>query len=324
VLEVLEVDLDNFRAAIQWAIEGRDIEVGLRLTGALNTFWIFRNHLKEGRRLVAELLALPATAVPKPILASGVGLAADLAVWQSDYAVAGEMSERSLTLFRELGDVAGIADQLSNLGWATATTDPERAYEIFAESIAAYREVGAPPPMGHSLLGIAMPEMKLGDLDAARRHLEEASALFHAVGDEALALIADGLLGVCSRLDGDLAGARQRYLEVLSRAEILAAHMTLGLPLQGLADLALLEGDADRAAVLNAAQAKLGEQLGGTPSLELMGVPNVPDGARVDLGDERYEAAEARGRAMPIGDVINLARGDPAADRVTDRSATVR
>ncbi len=160
-----------------------------------------------------------------------------------------------------------------------------------------------------------MPEMKLSKLDAARRHLEEASALFHAVGNEAVALIADGLLGVCSRLDGDLAGARQRYLEVLSRAEVLAAHISVTLPLQGLADLALLEGDADRAAVLHAAQAKLGEQLGGTPDFELMGVPNVPDRARAELGDERYEAAAARGRAMPVDDVINLARGDTAVSR---------
>ncbi|MBA2313775.1 MAG: hypothetical protein H0V87_00170, partial [Chloroflexi bacterium] len=58
-----------------------------------------------------------------------------------------------------------------------------------------------------------------------------------------------------------------------------------------------------------------GEQLGGTPDFELMGVPNVPDRARAELGDERYEAAAARGRAMPMDDVINLARGDTAVSR---------
>lgn len=310
LLEELDVDLDNFRTAIRWAIEAGDVEAGVRLASALNTFWVFRNHLKEGRRLVAELLRLPVAGVPKAVRARALSLAADLAAFNADYPVAEDMSERSLALFRELGDVAGIAGSLSNLGWATATTDPDRALGIFAESIAAYREIGAPRPIGHSLIGIAMPEMKLGQLDVARGHLEEASALFHGLEDEGIALIADGLLGICSRLQGDLVGARRRYLAVLSRGEVVSAHIALALPFMALADLALLEGDAEGAAVLDGAQAKLGEQLGGTPGFELMGVPKVADRARAALGDERYEAAAARGRRMPIDEAIAFARGD--------------
>ncbi|MCA1569867.1 MAG: hypothetical protein LC798_05995 [Chloroflexi bacterium] len=62
--------------------------------------------------------------------------------------------------------------------------------------------------------------------------------------------------------------------------------------------------------MLDGAQAQLGERLGGTPSLELMGLPSVPERARPALGDERYEAATAEGRGMPLHDVIRFARGD--------------
>jgi len=320
-LDALDREMANVRAAIRWAIEAQEVEPGLRLVVALKTFWVFRNHLREARHLLAELLELPGELPPK-LRAAALGAAADLATWQADYMAARPRAEESLALYRELADPAGIADQLADLGWATATTDPTRAHALFTESIDTYRKLGAPPPIGHALIGMAMPEMQFREVEAAKRHLDEAAAVFHAAGDESTALIADGLYGVCLRLEGDLAAARRRYLDVLGRAEVMNAQIVLGLPLQALADLALLQGDPGRAAVLDGAQAQLGERLGGTPSLELMGIPSVPERARPALGDERYEAATAEGRGMPLHDVIRFARGDDTLDpRVAERGA---
>jgi hypothetical protein len=194
------------------------------------------------------------------------------------------------------------------------TIDPARAHDLFADSIDAYRKLGAPPPIGHALMGIAMPEMQFRDVAAAKGHLEEAATVLHAAGDESFALIADGLYGVCLRLEGDLAAARQRYLDVLARAEAMNVHIALGLPLQALSDLALLQGDPELAVVLDGAQAQLAERLGGTPGFEVMGIPTVAERARSELAKERYEAAYARGRSMPLGDVIRLARGADTLD----------
>ena len=312
-LDALDREVANVRAAIRWAIETREAEPGLRLVIALKTFWVFRNHLMEARHLLGELLEA-AGELPTAVTAAALGAAADLATWQADYIAAARWAEESLALYRELADPAGIADQLADLGWATATTDPAGAHALFTESIGIYRTLGAPPSIGHALIGMAMPEMQFRDIQAAMRHLDEASAVFHAAGDESTALIADGLYGVCLRLEGDLAAARRRYLDVLGRAEVMNAQMVLGLPLQALADLALLLGDPERAAVLDAAQAQQAERIGGTPSLELMGIPGVPERARPALGDERYEAAAAHGRGMPLSDVIHLARGDDRPD----------
>ena len=73
-----------------------------------------------------------------------------------------------------------------------------------------------------------------------------------------------------------------------------------------------LEGDPERAAVLDGAQAQIAERRGGTPGFDVMGIPAVAERARTELGNERYQAAAARGRSMPLGDVIRLARGDDA------------
>ena len=313
-LDALDREMANLRAAIRWAIEAQEFDPGLRLVIALKTFWVFRSHLSEARQLLAELLELPGE-LPTTVRAAALGVAADLATWQADYIAAGRQAEESLALYRELADPAGIADQLADLGWATATTDPARAHALFTESVDTYRKLGAPPPIGHALIGMAMPEMQFRNVEAAKLHLEEAAAVFHAAGDESTTLIANGLYGVCLRLEGDLAAARRRYLDVLRRAELMNAQIVLGLPLQALADLALLQGDPERAAVLDGAQAQQAERLGGTPSLELMGIPAVAERARTELGNERYEAASARGRSMPLDEAIRLARGDDRPNR---------
>ena len=218
------------------------------------------------------------------------------------------MAEQSLALFREQDDLDGIAGQLTNLGWGTATSDPHRARAVFGEALETYRRLGSPPKIGQALVGIAMPEMQFRNVGAAARYLEEASALFRGLGNESMAIIADGLRHVCLRLEGDLQGAREGYLDVLARAEAMNADFSLTLPLTALADLALLDGDPERAAVLDAAQVKLAAELGGTPSFALMGIPSVADRARAQLGSERYEAAAAAGEVMPLEEVIRLAR----------------
>ena len=306
-LKTLDAELDNFRDAIGWSIDSGDLELGLRLAAALNRFWVFRNHAREGRRHLDNLLALAQGGESPATRAAALGVAADIAGWQGDYAASRPLANESLHLYRQIGDMAGIADQLNLLGYAAITTDPGAALELFRESIEAYRQAGRPPGMGESLIGMALPQMQLRNVEEAINHLREAKALFEQVGDDTMALIADGLVGVCARIEDDRAAAQERYLDVLVRAERLGAHVALTLPLVGLADLSLLEGQPERAAVLDAAQAQLAERLGGTPSFALAGIGDVPTRARAELGDERYQAAVARGRSMPLDEIIRLA-----------------
>jgi predicted ATPase/class 3 adenylate cyclase len=304
---ILDRELDNFRAAIGWSIDAGEMETGLRLAAALNRFWLFGNHVKEGRQHLDELLSRPRNGVSATVCAAALGAAADLAGWQGDYEKSRPLAEESLAISRELGDVGGIAGQLANLGYAAVIPDPAAALKLFRDSIEAYRRAGGPPDMGQALIGLALPEMQLGNLEGATRHLDEATVLFERAGQDGMALISLGLLGVCSRLEGDLAAARQRYVDVLVRSNSAGAYATLTLPLAALADLALLEGDAERAAVLGAAEAQLGERLGGTPSFQLMGIPDVLERARAELSDHRYQAALALGRSAHLDEIVTLA-----------------
>ncbi|MBL8102950.1 MAG: XRE family transcriptional regulator, partial [Anaerolineales bacterium] len=53
----LELDHDNLRVALAWSLESNQIEVGLKMAGALAWFWHSKGHLSEGNLWLEKLLA---------------------------------------------------------------------------------------------------------------------------------------------------------------------------------------------------------------------------------------------------------------------------
>jgi predicted ATPase/class 3 adenylate cyclase len=327
-VSTLDRELDNIRVIIRRAIDSGEPETGLRLAAALTQFWLTRGHTKEGRRYLEALLALPTQRTTSASHAAGLEALAEIATWQGDYATMRPLTEEALAKYRELGDARGIANQLSRLGYGAIMTDPQAALELFRESIEAYRQAGSPPMMGGSLGGLGLVQMRLGRLDAAAGTLEEAERHFREAGDEDFYFVPVALLGLVARLQGDLATARRRYAEILGPSHRAGRQLGMNIALEFLADLALLEGQPERAAILAAAAAQQAEELGGTPSIELAGVPDPLARARAKLGNERYEAAVARGRSTPIDDIVRLALANtadpPAQPRIEQGGADVQ
>jgi predicted ATPase/DNA-binding SARP family transcriptional activator len=119
-------------------------------------------------------------------LASLVSLAGLLAL-RGDDARAGSLQAEAVALFRRTGQRRGFAHLYNELGGiARVRGDLERARHLHAEALAIVRElVGWSVP--HTLAQLACVEARLGDLEDAEAHLQEATGLLRAVPQPATA-----------------------------------------------------------------------------------------------------------------------------------------
>jgi tetratricopeptide (TPR) repeat protein len=216
----LEEELDNVRAALAWASEHGEAALGLRLGGALMSFWFGEGHYGEGRGWLENALAQegPATAL---VRAKALGAASLLASEQSDHSRAKWAAEEGLELSKE----AGIA----------------HSREYFFPG-------GIPATFFLNLMAtLAMNE---GDFERARALGEEGLALGRQA-DAAHGIVWSLLiLGIAATLRADYEQAERRYAEGISLGRGLASAYWRFLYLQNWGWTALLQGDPKRATVL--------------------------------------------------------------------------
>ena len=141
LLDRLERDHDNFRAALDWLEDSGDSAGALRLAAALWRFWDLRGHLIEGRRQLER--ALRADERPTTARAQALSGAADLALTCGDVATGRPLAEEAVELYRTLGDDWGIAFSLLMFAYATGQEgDWPRAQQLFGESVRRFRGLG--------------------------------------------------------------------------------------------------------------------------------------------------------------------------------------
>src|SRR5690606_22169100 len=106
-LDQLELERDNLRAALEWSRTAQDkVELGLRLAGSLESFWLLRGYFLEGREHLAAALSGPETLGRTEVRAKALGIAGNLAYMMSDYPATRALLEESLSLYRELGSAS--------------------------------------------------------------------------------------------------------------------------------------------------------------------------------------------------------------------------
>ncbi len=154
-LERLEREYDNLRAALQWSLErgevGDNIEMALRLAGALWWFWETRGHWSDGRDFLERAL-VGSKGVAVPVQVKALKAAAHLAFIQSANHRAEALYEECLAKCREVGDTAGMALSLRRLGAIAARRgNLVGAISLTEESLALFREVGDKAGIAYAL-----------------------------------------------------------------------------------------------------------------------------------------------------------------------------
>jgi len=183
---------------------------------------------------------------------------------------------------------------------------------LFAEAIACTRRSGDQFVAFHLHNGAGVHALSLGEIPAARAHLEAAAQAMHAIGDvNQLGLVN---LGWVLRVEGDLDAARSMFAGGLRTSLRTGQRIGIAYTSLGLACLAGDLGDWHRAAVLHGAAQAFVDNIGEPWQQPEAGYRRDSlDQIRTHLGDDRFEQAYAEGMMLSLDDALDIALGRAGA-----------
>jgi tetratricopeptide (TPR) repeat protein len=282
-LDRLDVEHDNLRAALRWADQEGEEELGLRLGAALWRFWLIRGYRAEGRERLARALDLqgsPRHPSLRTRVLNGLGI---LAVVMADYASARAHFEEGVSVARGLGDDRAIADHLTGLGHvAHAKGKYDEARSYFEAGRQLRRALADVWGTADSLWSLGILAQAVEDRSGAQRFHEASLAYRREIGD--LRGIASSLneLGRIAHQQGDHSARRARHEESLRIKRALRDRRGIAYSLLHLGWLAHDQGDGPTARrlfreSLGIAQ-HMGDRSGVADLLDLLAKPALADG----------------------------------------------
>jgi predicted ATPase/class 3 adenylate cyclase len=267
-LDRLEIDHDNFRAALDWCLDSGHTRLAMRLAGVFWRFWQMRGHIHEGRARLVRVLGMPNSHDFPHERLMALEAAGGLAYWQADMDVAQGFYDECLQLTRQVGDKRAIANAIYNDAFpmSVSRSTISRARELLEEALALFREVGDDKSIARTLWGLGNASFFATDYAAARPPLEEAQTISRRLDDRFHLAWSTHTLGLVAYNTDDIAAAHKYFLEALEL--FIEAQDVSGITLQldNLSVIARKQGDTVRATRLAAAavaqQAVTGTGLG--------------------------------------------------------------
>jgi predicted ATPase/DNA-binding CsgD family transcriptional regulator len=323
----LEAEMGNLRAVLNWSLDGGEVETGLRLAGALYWFWFLRNHYSEGHdwfeRVYAAGVSTPSAARAKA--ACGVMFLS----WRSgDYVTCRAFAEQALHMFQRLDDRWGLALVTHQLGHVAYDLDHD-----FPASIAFLEDSLAQFQAIDDVWGTAFSRrclgaiLMMGEKANARAVplIEEGLRGFRQIGDQWNISVTLHKLGDAAREQRQFDTALGHYQECLAHSWAQRDQLGVADALLRLAQILVERGDPEPAARLFAAAEAQHERAGVKLYWEVRaGYEAAVSRCREMLGDERFQAAWAAGRALPAEQAVAEGAAIQPAPASSAPAGTVR
>ncbi len=191
--ERLDMEHENIRAVLAWS-QLRDVELGLKLCGAIWRFWEIHGFIGEGRVWLGQFISRSSqlTAARGKVL---IGASA-FAVYQGEYMTARGYAEEALSIFRELGDRRSVARALNELGLVASYQGSYAAARQFLEqSLAIKREMGEEWSVANAINNLGLVACYQNDYVTAHALHQESLGIFRALDERSGIAMAAGNLG---------------------------------------------------------------------------------------------------------------------------------
>jgi predicted ATPase/class 3 adenylate cyclase len=232
---------------------------------------------------------------------------------RGDYPAARKLTEQALTLAESQGDSHDIAVCKTELAWlALLGGDEVSAETLLQEALAVQQQLNDANCGGATLELLGLLALERGDAAGAHMRLEEGLACYTQIAKQFGIARVQIRMGMAYLVGGEVQEAEGTYragLSILRRLEPgLWNKQRIALGLTGLAEVALAQGNPERAARLLGAGIHVLASMGvGPPPLPprlQARRDQVVARTREALGETTWEAAFAAGEALSLDDAL--------------------
>ncbi len=340
----LELELDNFRAALQWSLDDKHTTKGLGLAIALTSFWSAKGYLQEGYEWFKGLLALPEVNNESKFRGPAWYGAGHLAVGLNYLQDAYNCFIKSLSIFRSFDDKKMIANALSRLGEVhSAQEDYKAALPLLEESLQVASSLENTKVMGQTLLllghnhkrqgelnkakevyakyvdlaneennvhKLAIGKLCLGDVDRLQSNNELAESTLNEAKtllegiDEHSLALTNYYLGAVYISQGNFEEARNHLRESILIFQKLGSAAIYDV-LEECVVLSTNEGKWEPAGIIKGAIAQLRPSNAPIEVTERQRLQETLDTIQANLSTENFEIAWAKGQSMDLSRIIN-------------------
>ncbi len=240
-LDRLEVDHDNLRAALGWAL-GAEPQRALELAVRMWPMWMAAGHFQEGRRWLEAAL----TAAPEPttVRAEALRAACGLEIRLGATGDLGALGAERVAIFRALGDRRGVAHALDEAGvYEYMVSRNHEAQRRFAESRLLAEELGDDRVAAAVMHSIAVLAHCRGHFATAREALlDSLGRLRRLAPADREPFFGVHTVGLFVAAEGPGGAPRMYFEETVQLFRRVAAGPAVGYVLSALGDVARAQG----------------------------------------------------------------------------------
>jgi predicted ATPase len=322
-LDRLETELDNIRSALEHLrVVGRTRDA-LRMAGALDEFWFMNEHSREAAQLLRPLLDLHSE--PTRERAKALIAWANSPIKTGDEASALAACEEALAIYRALDDPAGVANALWGQGVSLSMSERyEDALPHLEASFALFSELGD----DDLVLGVGWPLVwTLEESGRRERAWDVRHDLLRRARETGNTASQMRMLGGLSINALDLGMPAREALSLVHDHLPLALgedRETIAIALGRCAHILARTGIVDPATQILAGAEALFDELEDMERWVRTMNEDTRSVIRGHLEEAAFAEAYARGRAMPLNGVIELAMEATSSGRSDESVAPAR
>jgi len=300
---------DNFRSALDWAIETGQTEAALQMARNLHWFWFVHSDHNEARYSFARVLAISDASLYPSLYAELLTQFAHHIGTQTNLVRdAKPLVEQALVIARAHDDKWNIGKALAVLGYLLIFEDEFRlAQSLLEESKDIFLELDNEWEYAQAVITLALNAFKQDELALCFILYNQALALFRKIGDRYFQSWAIYYMGVIEAKQGNVQGGIAKLQEALMLARQLDSKYAVGGGLWRLSELAQLTGDPARTVRLDWAAKNISDSIGAWNDEDETDFEKTMAACRAALSASEFEVAVEQGRAMTMEQAIEYA-----------------